>query len=570
MAPEAQRSSCLDQKQQKAIPLYCDAWKNHGSILPTKKHPSYALLELPKLMAAGQEPIGIVGAGTMGSGIALAVLYQGIPVLLYDVSTRALDDAVAYIEKFLAKRGLQGYRNLLHVVQELDALSPAAIIIEAVPEDLLIKQAIFSRLDLICPNPTVLATNTSTLSISAIAADTQTPERAVGLHFFNPAPVMPLIEVVQGDETSSITVERALQFVERLGKTPVVTRDTPGFIVNRVSRPFFGEALRLLAEGVASHEEIDLVVEQGAGFPMGPFRLMDLIGLDTSLAGMISMYDQTYGEPRYQPHWLQAKKVAQNQLGKKTGRGYYDYKREKPGSDTLRPLTVQKRMGTIWVSDGSWGPGWQDLCLAGGYKIVREPASQTEISAGFIVVGKGEGLREAVIEMDQYLPSDKPIICQSADTSVSEIASWVYHPTRLVGFDGLFSAFGNLVTLVPGPDLASSVRQEVEQVMRGLGRRTMWIKESPGLILPRIVCMLTNEAAFAVLEQVASPQTIDLAMRLGVNYPQGPLAWGGQIGFSRVLQVLEHLQNEYGEARYRPAPNLRRWARQKKYGVHRG
>lgn len=263
-------------------------------------------------MASEQPPVGIIGAGTMGSGIALTILYQGIPVILFDVSSRVLADAEVYIERFLAKRGLQGYRNRLVLARELEALQAAEMIIEAVTEDLPLKQNIFSQLDRICPAPTVLASNTSTLSISAIAAATEIPERIIGLHFFNPAPVMPLVEVVAAEATSATTIERGIRFVERLGKTPVVARDTPGFIVNRVARPFFGELLRLMAEGVASHEEIDRVVEQGAGFPMGPFRMMDMIGLDTSFAAMKSMFDQTFGEPRYQPHWIQAKMVAQN------------------------------------------------------------------------------------------------------------------------------------------------------------------------------------------------------------------------------------------------------------------
>ncbi len=521
-------------------------------------------------MDPAQNTVGIVGAGTMGAGIALAVLYHGTPVLLFDVSQNALDEAVVYIEQFLARRGLQGYRPLLQVVHELEALAGAEIVIEAVPEDFPLKKRIFSQLDQICPNPTVLATNTSTLSISAIAAEVAFPERTVGLHFFNPAPVMQLVEIVRGDETSPITIERVLRFVERLGKTPVVARDTPGFIVNRVSRPFFGEALSLLGEGVATHDVIDQVVEQGAGFTMGPFRLMDLIGLDTSFAGMKSMYEQTFGEPRYRPHWMQAKKVSQNQLGKKTGRGYYDYRSDAPGAAPTRPLAVQKRKGAIWVSKGSWGPGWDDLCLAGGYKLISRGASSPEIVAGLIVAGREEGLRDIVVAMDHSLPPDLPLICQSADITISEIAPWTRHPTRLVGFDGLFSAFGTLVTLVQGPELDTGIKQEVEKFLQGLGRRSQWIVESPGLILPRIVCMLVNEAAFAVLEEVSSQSTIDVAMRLGVNYPQGPLAWGGQIGFSRVLQVLDHLQAEYGDTRYRPAPNLRRWARREQSGVHRG
>ncbi len=228
----------------------------------------------------------------------------------------------------------------------------------------------------------------------------------------------------------------------------------------------------------------------------------------------------------------------------------------------MRPLTVQKRIGQLWLSPGSWGPGWRDLCEAGGYKIVQSITPSADVVAGFVLAGKEEGLRANIVQMDRVLPQEVPIFCQVADTTVSEVATWIKHPERLVGFDGLFSAFGSLVTLVLGPGLDPGIQQEADQFIQGLGRRGMWIEESPGLILPRIICMLANEAAFAVQDQVASPDTIDLAMRLGVNYPQGPLAWAGQIGFRQVLQVLEHLQAEFSEPRYRPAPKLRRWARE--------
>jgi 3-hydroxybutyryl-CoA dehydrogenase len=261
--------------------------------------------------------IGVAGAGTMGSGIALAMLLADLPVTLYDLSPAILEKAQAYIVKNLERKNRQSELSNLNLTSNLDDLHTAGIVIEAAPENLELKRELFARLDKLCPPPAILATNTSTLSVTAIAAATGTPERVAGMHFFNPAPVLPLVEVVRGPRTSADTVQTLVRLSEKLGKTAVVTRDTPGFIVNRVARPFYGEALRLLGEGAASVEKIDQVVRMGGGFRMGPFQLMDLIGIDINLAAMQSMYEQSFGEPRYRPHRIQVQMVQQNALGRK-------------------------------------------------------------------------------------------------------------------------------------------------------------------------------------------------------------------------------------------------------------
>ncbi|HLE74234.1 MAG TPA: 3-hydroxyacyl-CoA dehydrogenase NAD-binding domain-containing protein, partial [Anaerolineales bacterium] len=220
--------------------------------------------------------IGVVGAGTMGSGIALVALYAGCEVYVQDAYPQMLQRASEYLKKFLEKKGKGSSFKKLHLVSKLEDLASAQVIIEAAPEQLALKQDLFHQLDAICPPPAILASNTSTLSITAIASATQHGGRVAGLHFFNPAAVLPLVEVVRAAQTSQQTMESLVELVQTLGKTPVVTGDTPGFIVNRVARPFYGEALRLLGEGVARVEQIDQVVE-GGGFRMGPFRLMDLI-----------------------------------------------------------------------------------------------------------------------------------------------------------------------------------------------------------------------------------------------------------------------------------------------------
>ncbi len=505
----------------------------------------------------------------MGSGIALAALYQALPVILYDISGSVLEKAEAYIRQYLAKKGLQAYQARLHLTDSLEDLGEAGFVIEAIPEDLKLKQDLLTRLDRICPPPAILATNTSTLSISAIASGLSTPERLVGLHFFNPAPVMPLVEVIRGSETSTVTVDEAIAVAERLGKTPVLAADSPGFIVNRVARPYYGEALRLAGEGTASLELIDQVVSAGAGFRMGPFQLMDLIGLDINLAAMQSMFEQTFGEPRYRPHPLQARLVAQNRLGVKSGQGFYRYKDGHRNPTLLKKPELSQRQGLVRISPGTWGPGVAGLFKSGGYSLLFQdmpPASQARYStsypiAGLVLAGRDEGLLDWAMKLDQVLSPTTPLICQTADSTVTEIATHLRHPDRLVGIDGLFVAGGAAATLIPGPGLADSIKSRVTDVVQGLGRIPVWIEDSPALILPRIIGMLVNEAAFAVLENVASPETVDRAMRLGVNYPRGPIEWGREIGLQRVVAILDHLRREYGEERYRACNLLRRWAR---------
>jgi 3-hydroxybutyryl-CoA dehydrogenase len=332
-----------------------------------------------------------------------------------------------------------------------------------------------------------------------------------------------------------------------------------------VARPFYGEALRLLGEGVATHNEIDQLVELAGGFKMGPFRLMDLIGIDINAGAMRSMYEQTFGEPRYRPHWIQMQKLAEGALGRKTGRGFYEYKdgvSEKHDVEKSAP-NVGGGSGLVLISEGSWARVLSELCASAGYKIDSVPDVGGQPAACFVVAGRAEEAARLIAWYDQSLPPEIPLIVQCADIALSKAATWVLHPERLVGFDGLFLS-GGLVTLVAGDLLAPEVRTKAEGVFAKLGKSATWVKESPAMVLPRIVCQLVNEAAFAELEGVADGATIDLAMRLGVNYPRGPLEWGEHIGYDKVLAVLDHLYAEYHEERYRACVLLRRWARRER------
>lgn len=283
--------------------------------------------------------LGIVGAGTMGAGIAQAAARSGLDVMLYDVNDTILRQALERIKADLKQGVARGkipaeqvteIGPRIHPRTNLSDLHSCELVIEAVIEDLRVKKDLFRHLETHTKTSAILATNTSSLSVTAIASVLKRPERGIGLHFFNPAHIMRLVEIVRGQATSDETIDVARSVVAHLGKTPVVVRDTPGFIVNRVARPFYGEALRLLGEQAATHEQIDRILRENAGFAMGPFELMDLIGIDINFAVTQSMYEQFFGEPRYRPHPVQKQMVDSGKLGRKTGAGFYQYADRKP------------------------------------------------------------------------------------------------------------------------------------------------------------------------------------------------------------------------------------------------
>jgi 3-hydroxybutyryl-CoA dehydrogenase len=279
------------------------------------------------------DTIGIIGAGTMGNGIAYVAASHGHDVVMYDVqltvAQRGFDAIRAILQRHVEKKRIdqtemQATLDRVQLTADLGDMARAALIVEAVPEDLALKRDIFHSLDHICDPEALLCSNTSSLSITALAGATKRPDQVAGLHFFNPAPMMSLVEVVKGDRTSETTIGYLVDLARRWGKTPIVTRDTPGFIVNRIARPFYGEALRLLDHQVADVATIDRVMK-AAGFKMGPFELLDLIGLDVNLAVTKSIYEACFHESRFKPHLLQQRMVDAGLLGRKSQRGFYEY-----------------------------------------------------------------------------------------------------------------------------------------------------------------------------------------------------------------------------------------------------
>ena len=298
--------------------------------------------------------VGIVGAGTMGSGIAQIACLGGFQTYLYELDSKQLARGAERLRTGL-RRGVErddwseeeakDALARLHTDVIIELLSECELVIEAAPEDLELKRNLFGRLASVCGPEAVLATNTSSLSVTAIASAVPSPERVVGMHFFNPPARMRLVEIVAGDESAEPPLAAATEVAERMRRTPIRARDSVGFVANRCARPFTLEALRMVGEGLAPHEEIDRICRLGGGFRMGPFELMDLIGIDVNFGVARSFYDQSFGEPRWRPHPIQERMVASGRLGRKSGRGFYVYEKERPHRErdpdvaAERPLT---------------------------------------------------------------------------------------------------------------------------------------------------------------------------------------------------------------------------------------
>jgi 3-hydroxybutyryl-CoA dehydrogenase len=497
----------------------------------------------------------------MGAGIAQLACLAGARTLLHDPDAHALDRGRDRIHGQL-ERGVKRDRwsaeaaaqaeSRLEAVIELDGLGDAELVIEAAPERLEIKRQLFERLSGVVSDECVLATNTSSLLVTAIAGAASHPERVVGMHFFNPPPVMRLLEVVAGIQSSERALAVARAAGEAMGKQVIDAADGPGFIVNRCNRPFGLEALRLLQEQIATIEEIDRACRLGGGFRMGPFELMDLVGVDVGLDVSRSFYEQSFGEPRWRPSPITVRTVAAGRLGRKAGRGYYEYPQDGKHREPDPPP------GPVGGGDGV-------VVIAGDSVLAFELSSAAE-QAGWRVASplEAETLASPALILDLTGGEEPEAPLQGAPQAICVAAGSLaaLDPGgSAVGFHALPPlAASSLVELTRGPDSAPSAVEAAERFFATLGKHTLWVDDAPGLVLGRIVCQVVNEAAFALGEGLGSAEDIDAGMVHGLNYPRGILAWADEIGLDHVLSVLDALYLERGEERYRIAPLLRRLA----------
>jgi 3-hydroxybutyryl-CoA dehydrogenase len=525
--------------------------------------------------------VGVLGAGTMGAGIAQLAARAGARTLLHDPIPQALAGGVEKIEDGLGKEAAKGRLSddqaraavaRVEPLAELAQLAPCELVIEAAPERLELKHELYRQLSEIVGEQCVLASNTSSLLVTAIAPAASHPERVVGMHFFNPAPVMRLLEVVAGEQSSPRALAIADATGRAMGKTVIRASDGPGFLVNRSNRPFGLESLRMLQEGIADVATIDRICRMEGAFRMGPFELMDLVGVDVGFEISKSFYEQSFGEPRWRPSPIAARYVAAGLHGRKTKRGYYSYEAGKgaDGGPGHRPQDPDPRE----VQRPSTGEG---VIVIAGSGVVAEELRHYAAQAGYEVRSPhdptGGVLPALILECDRVPAAE----VAGADPNARELHSQPHtqggahvvlcQAGSLSALDPAGSAVGfhvlapleqaSLVELTRNESSSPVAAARAERFFAALGKHVAWVGDAPGLVLGRIVCQVINECAFSLGEGVGSATDIDTGMVLGLSYPLGPLKWADELGLDHVLSVLEALCAEYREERYRPAPALR-------------
>ncbi|MDJ1016680.1 MAG: 3-hydroxyacyl-CoA dehydrogenase [Paracoccaceae bacterium] len=493
-------------------------------------------------MSAGTDVIAVIGAGAMGRGIAQTLAGAGYTVRIFDQNPEAAEEGAAFAIKMLARAAEKGAltRNdseaaqaRIAVIGDLKELSEAEMAIEAVAEDLSVKQALFVKLEQVLPADAVLATNTSSLSVSAVASALSDPSRAVGMHFFNPVPLMRVVEVIPGLRTGSRARAAALHVAERIGYRPILCRDSPGFLINHAGRGLITEGVRIVEEGFADAADVDRVMRDACGFRMGPFELMDLTGLDISLAVMERIYDQFHQEPRYRPGAGLAARVAARLLGRKTGEGFYNFQdgqREEPPEDVPKaepPASV-------------WAPPEMRGDLAEASKLLEE---------GGVMISASERAPEEGITL----------VAPWGKDATSTAVALELDPVRVIAVDP-FTVSRPRLTLMGTPATDPTLLDGARAAFVQAGRKVTMTKDSPGFIAQRVLAMIVNIGCEIAQMGIAAPLDIDDGVRIGLGYPEGPLAMGDTIGPERVLAILNAMQQITGDPRYRPSTWLRQRA----------
>lgn len=484
--------------------------------------------------------VGVVGAGAMGRGIAQVAATGGCRVLIHDARADATAEAIAFIEGMLERavakdrmtaEDAKAARGRLVAADDLSGFAEADVVIEAVSEDMALKSRIFAALEEATGPDCILASNTSSLSITRLAAACAHPERLAGFHFFNPVPLMPLVEVIAGVRTDPQVIDRLVALGKQMGRTPVRVADAPGFLVNQVGRGYTIEATNLVAAGIAEFVDVDRIMRDAAGFRMGPFELLDLTALDVTHPATVEIYEQTYHEPRFRPSILMGQRMQAGLLGRKTGQGHYTYadgKQQRPEE----PAAPSFEGGRFWVEPGDDAAALGDIVRASGATL-------------------DDGDR----------PADDAIIVIAplGHDASSHAARAGLDPARTVAVDPLFGFAGRrtlMKTIVTKPE----IMQTAHAMLAADGTPVTRIQDSPGFVAQRIIAMIVAIGADVAQNRIATPGDIDRAVKLGLNYPNGPLEFADRLGMTRILQILEGMAECTGEPRYRTAPWLRRRA----------
>ncbi|MFZ4652156.1 MAG: 3-hydroxyacyl-CoA dehydrogenase [Rubrivivax sp.] len=495
-------------------------------------------------------PVLVVGAGIMGAGIAQVAAQAGHPVWLHDARDGAAAQAKAKLATSLQALVAKGRLEASAAEAALARIQPvsaglaeaagARLVVEAIVENLEAKRALFRELEGLVAPDCVLATNTSSISVTAIANGLKHPQRLVGMHFFNPVPLMKLVEVVSGLQTDCAVAEAIFELSRAWGKVPVHATSTPGFIVNRIARPYYAETLALLLERAATPQVLDACL-RAAGFRMGPCELMDLIGHDTNFAVTNSVYEANFQDKRFMPSLVQREMVAGGLLGRKSGQGFYRYPEGVPALPvavheapaTAREVTVHghgpvadwlEHAATQALAPQGWGPArerdsaWTGLAIDGARLVLTDGRTARELARDF-------GMADVAV-------FDRPLVQPVAP--------------------------GIALAYAVAPQAGAQWPEQAAAWLAALGLTPLPVADAPGLVVARTVAMLVNEAADAVLQGVCSPEGANAAMKLGVNYPQGPFEWLAAWSVAGVAGVLQALDAEYRGERYRVSPWLLR------------
>jgi 3-hydroxybutyryl-CoA dehydrogenase len=486
--------------------------------------------------------VAVVGAGAMGRGIAQIAAQAGSIVRLYDTQAPAVEKARADIISQWSRLQEKGRMDEAQVRACTERLQPAATLadladcdlaVEAIVERLDVKKSLFADLEGVVSDTAVLATNTSSLSVTAIAAGTKRPQRVAGYHFFNPVPLMKVVEVIAGLKTDPSVCTRLAAYAKEMGHTAVQAQDTPGFIVNHAGRAYGTEALRIVSEGIADFATIDRILKDQAGFKLGPFELLDLTALDVSHPVMESIYRQYYDEPRYRPNVITAQRLAGGMVGRKAGEGFYAYVDGKAQVPAEPAAPQVDEIPPVWVSTRA-------ARRAELYQLLKDLGAKIE-------TGQSPSLNALTLIAPLGFDVTTVAVVERLD------------PARTIGIDMLVEdASTKRRVLATNPATRVDMRDAAHALFARDGKAVSVIRDSGGFVTQRVVASIVNIASDICQQRICTPNDLETAVTLGLGYPMGPLAMGNRWGPANILEVLFNMQTIYGDPRYRPSPWLRR------------